>query len=64
MVVDSPTVKAGDTVSKGDLIGNIGLTGITSGPHLHLEIRVNDIPIDPYAFLVQHAGRASNETRT
>ena len=64
MVVDSPTVKAGDTVSKGDLIGNIGLTGITSGPHLHLEIRVNDIPVDPYAFLVQHAGRASNETRT
>lgn len=64
MVVDSPTVKAGDTVSKGDLIGNIGLTGITSGPHLHLEIRVNDMPIDPYAFLVQHAGHASNETRT
>lgn len=63
MVVDSPPVKAGDTVQKGDQVGNIGLTGITSGPHLHLEIRVNDIPIDPYAFLVQHAGKASNETR-
>lgn len=64
MVVDSVPVKTGDTVSKGELIGNIGLTGITTGPHLHLEIRVNDIPIDPYAFLVQHAGKASNETRT
>lgn len=64
MVVDSPTVKAGDTVSKGDQIGNIGSTGLTTGPHVHLEIRVNDIPVDPYAFLVQHAGKASNETRT
>lgn len=63
MVVDSPPVKAGDTVNKGDYIGNIGLTGITTGPHLHLEIRVNDVPIDPYAFLVQHAGKASNESR-
>lgn len=58
MVVDSPPVKAGDTVKKGDYIGNIGLTGVTTGPHLHLEIRVNDVPIDPYAFLVQHAGKA------
>jgi hypothetical protein len=63
MVVDSPPVKAGDTVQKGQLVGNIGLTGVTTGPHLHLEIRINDVPIDPYAFLVQHAGKASNETR-
>lgn len=63
MVVDSPPVKAGDTVQKGQLVGNIGLTGVTTGPHLHLEIRINDVPIDPYAFLVQHAGKAPNETR-
>ena len=63
MVVDSVPFKAGDTVEKGDLVGNIGLTGVTTGPHLHLEIRVNDVPIDPYAFLVQHAGKAANETR-
>ena len=63
MVVDSVPFKAGDTVEKGDLVGSIGLTGVTTGPHLHLEIRVNDVPIDPYAFLVQHAGKASNETR-
>lgn len=64
MVVDSPPFKAGDTVNKGDLVGNIGSTGRITGPHLHLEIRVNEVPIDPYAFLVQHAGKASNETRT
>ena len=64
MVVDSVPFKAGDTVEKGDLVGNIGLTGVTTGPHLHLEIRVNDVPIDPYAFLVQHAGKAANESRS
>lgn len=64
MVVDSTPFKAGDTVSKGDLVGNIGLTGITTGPHLHLEIRINDVPVDPYAFLVQHAGKSPSEVRS
>ena len=63
MVLGSPTVTAGQTVKKGDFVGNIGLTGITTGPHLHLEIRVADAPIDPYSFLVQHAGKAPNEVR-
>lgn len=63
MVTGSPTVTAGQTVKKGDFVGNIGLTGITTGPHLHLEIRVADAPIDPYSFLVQHAGKAPNEVR-
>lgn len=62
MVPGSPPFKAGDTVNKGDLVGNIGLTGITTGPHLHLEIRVNDAPIDPYAFLVQRAGKSPTES--
>jgi murein DD-endopeptidase MepM/ murein hydrolase activator NlpD len=57
MVVDSIPFKAGDTINKGEQLGNIGLTGITTGPHLHLEIRLNDVPVDPYAFLVQHAGK-------
>ena len=61
MVTGSPTVTAGQTVKKGDFVGNIGLTGITTGPHLHLEIRVSDVPIDPYAFLVQHAGKSPTE---
>ncbi len=63
MIVGSPTVTAGQTVKKGDFVGNIGLTGITTGPHLHLEIRIADAPIDPYSFLVQHAGKAPNEVR-
>ena len=35
-------VKIGDRVSQGDLIGEIGLSGNTSGPHLHLEVRLGD----------------------
>lgn len=35
-------VKKGDLVNEGDLIGEIGLTGNTSGPHLHLEVRLGD----------------------
>jgi len=49
-------VKPGDVVSKGQVVGNIGMTGITSGPHLHLEIQRGGTPQDPYPFLVQRAG--------
>ena len=35
-------VVKGDRVKEGDLIGEIGLTGNTSGPHLHLEVRLGD----------------------
>jgi murein DD-endopeptidase MepM/ murein hydrolase activator NlpD len=56
MITHSTSLKAGDTVSVGDKVGQIGLTGITTGAHLHLEIRLSDIPVDPYAFLKQAAG--------
>lgn len=36
------TVKVGDYVQQGDQIGNVGMTGATSGPHLHFEIRLED----------------------
>lgn len=40
-------LKAGSKVSQGDLIGYVGSTGWSTGPHLHYEFRVADKPIDP-----------------
>ncbi len=43
-------VRVGDQVRKGQVIGNLGNTGRSTGPHLHYEVRINKIPIDPSPF--------------
>jgi murein DD-endopeptidase MepM/ murein hydrolase activator NlpD len=45
-------VEVGDTVTRGQSIGEIGSTGRSTGPHLHFELRYNDKPINPRHFLV------------
>jgi murein DD-endopeptidase MepM/ murein hydrolase activator NlpD len=44
-------VRPGDIVEPGDLIGWVGSTGFTTGPHLHFEIRVAGIDTDPDALM-------------
>jgi murein DD-endopeptidase MepM/ murein hydrolase activator NlpD len=50
-LVHPPAVKAGDTVQAGDQIGNLGLTGITTGPHLHWAVWRDGELIDPLSLI-------------
>lgn len=48
--MSSLAVSAGQTVNQGDVIGYVGSTGNSTGPHLHFEVRINGSPVDPMQF--------------
>lgn len=45
--LDGFKVRKGQKVNRGDVIGYVGNTGMSVAPHLHYEIRLNDVPVDP-----------------
>jgi len=49
--LSSYSVKVGEKVDRGETIGKCGSTGISTGPHIHYEVRVNGKQIDPLPYL-------------
>ena len=49
--ISPPPVKAGDTVEAGQRIGTVGLTGVTTGPHLHFSVHRGTDLVDPRSVL-------------
>jgi TonB family protein len=49
--LDARAVKGGDIVTQGQRIGTVGSSGVSTGPHLHFEIRFNGEPRNPFDFI-------------
>jgi len=46
-------VKVGQQVKRGDLLTAVGNTGHSTGPHLHYEVRINNVPVDPSNYILE-----------
>jgi murein DD-endopeptidase MepM/ murein hydrolase activator NlpD len=55
-------VAPGQRVQRGDIIGYVGLSGRSTGPHLHYEVRIFNTPVNPYKYLRLNAVQAKLHT--
>lgn len=50
-MAEQPYVVAGQVVNQGDVIGPLGSTGFSTGPHVHFMIKLNGVAVDPLGYL-------------
>lgn len=55
MEAGSSPLVPGQPIKAGDFVGLVGNTGASTGPHLHLEVRLDGIAVDPFAWLTVNA---------
>lgn len=55
MIYGSSPLKVGDPIKVGDFIGLVGDTGNSYGAHLHFELHIDKVPVDPFIWLTNNA---------
>lgn len=50
--LDKGAVRLGQRVKRGDIIGYVGTSGVVTGPHLHYEVLVNGVPVNPLRYVL------------
>jgi murein DD-endopeptidase MepM/ murein hydrolase activator NlpD len=53
-------VNTGQRVQQGEIIGYIGNTGLSTGPHLHYEVHIGSDVVDPFKFITIRSNNARN----
>jgi hypothetical protein len=53
MHLSTMSVAVGDTVTQDQQIGAVGSTGLSTGPHLHWELRIGNVPVNPHYWLAR-----------
>ena len=48
----STTIKPGQKLARGEKVGLMGSTGRSTGPHLHYQVNVNGVPVDPRNYML------------
>ena len=59
--MDKITVKAGQPIKQGEIIGTVGMTGRVTGPHLHLGVSLNDVRVEPRLFFPERKSVEGDE---